>query len=195
MFTRNNTLRAAKLAALALCLLGAGGCSTLKSFFDGFPGQGKTDAAAPAPVQGDPEELLEKARVLLAKGDTDQARKVLKPIPAAAKQPGITDQALFHLGILTLKEESESGTYTQSRQLFEQISREYPHSVWATEAGALAQFLTELSQAQLAFDKMKRQVKTLKDSNLSLTRENKEMRLNIEKLKSLDLELEQKSRR
>ena len=39
------------------------------------------------------------------------------------------------------------------------------------------------------------QIKTLKDSNLSLNRENKEMHLNIEKLKTLEQELELKSRR
>ena len=49
--------------------------------------------------------------------------------------------------------------------------------------------------SEVSLGKTRRQVKALKDSNLSLTRENKEMRLNIEKLKTLEQELELKSRR
>ena len=40
-----------------------------------------------------------------------------------------------------------------------------------------------------------REVRTLKELNLSLSRDNREMRQSIERLKSLDLELEKKIKR
>ena len=131
---------------------------------------------------------LEQARTLLRNGKDDQAKKLLKGITAGAQRPGVTDEALFHLGLVTLREESVTGGYQQSRQILGRLAKEYPHSIWGVEAGTLNELLVGFWQSETSLDKIKRQLKTLKDSN-------KELRLNIEKLKTLDLELELKSRR
>ena len=176
-------MRGVGAALLALALLTAGGCTTMKELFGKVPG-GESPAAQ-----------LERARTLLGTGKSDQARKLLTSVTAGAKRPGVTDEALFHLGLIALEEENESGSYPQSRQILGQLAREYPRSAWGVEAGTLAELLDEFRQSEANLDKIRRQVKGLKDSNVSLSRENKELRLNIEKLKSLDLELEHKSRR
>lgn len=190
---------------LALALVTAGGCSSLKKFFEVppyagpvKPGETTTEPRheAPKTPPGDPAWLeLAKARDLIMIGRYAPAGKMLTNLAAGARKPGITDEALFHLGIATMKEESDNGDFQRSRQVFDRLAREYPDSVWGTEASLLSELLDSFTQAEVSLDKTKRQVKALKDSNLSLSRENKELRLNIEKLKSLDLELEHKSRR
>lgn len=180
MYTENRTIRGAGAALLALALLGGSGCTTMKGVFGKLPGE---DNQA---------QQLAQARTLIGSGKTDQARKLLTAVTTGAKNPGITDEALFHLGLIFLKEETESGGFQQSRQLLGRLAQEYPQSVWGVEGGHLNELLR---QSEGSLDKVRRQVKSLKDTNISLSKENKELRLNIEKLKNLDLELEHKSRR
>ena len=181
------------LAILTLALLTAGGCSSLNAVFEKSPAGGGSERASEQPERA--SEQLEQALNLIRNGQDDQAKNILASITAGMSNPGVTDEAFFHLGLITMKEESEAGGFQHSRQIFDQLSRDYRESVWGVHAGHLNELLVGLWQAEVSLGKIKRQLKSLKDTNLSLTRENKELRLNIEKLKSLDLELEQKSRR
>ena len=181
------------------------GCSTLKTLFGPEP---------PPPIKENPSPLptipiptppviksetqaaqLERARELLLTGDDGAAQELFKKIASAKGVPGVTDEALFRQGLLTLKFETETGGYPQTRQLLERLIRDYPGSIWAVQALPLNDLLVEYWTSELSHGKIRRQVKALKESNVSLARENKEMRLNIEELKSLEREMEQKSRR
>jgi hypothetical protein len=185
---------------IVLFALVSSGCSTLKTFF----GQGPESAHKPPPIAPQPqplisnsnmETLLRQARDLIRTGKDEAARNLLVKITAQKSLPGVTDEALFHQGILSLKFEIETSGYPLSRQILERLIHDYPGSVWSVQATPLHDLLVGHWQSELSLGKARRQIKTLKESNLSLTRENKEMHLNIEKLKTLEQELELKSRR
>ncbi len=188
---------------LILFALSSGGCSSLKTFL----GPGPEPPRAPEQSHKPPPrvtpvlppksiaEQLARARELLQGGKDDAARELFQKIGVEKSLPGVTDEALFHQGLLSLKYESEAAGYPQSRQIMERLIRDYPGSVWAIQATTLNSILIEHWQDEVALAKVRRQLKTLKESNVSLSRENKEMHLNIGKLKTLEQELELKSRR
>ena len=187
---------------LMLAALASGGCSTLKTIFGqgpSVPSQEKPHKPPVEPVslpqQVTPDGQLGMAFDLIRSGNDDAARDLLQKVCAEKTIPGVTDEALFHLGLLSLKRENEASGFPQTRQILERLIRDYPGSIWAVQATPLNDLLVGRWLSEVSLGKARRQVKALKDSNLSLTRENKEMRLNIEKLKSLEQELEQKSRR
>lgn len=138
------------------------------------------------------EDRLESAVKHLEQGDAEGAAKLLQSVVTAPGVPGVTDEALFRLALLTVPTELEQDEISQAAKLFDRLQREYPTSPWSTQSTYLADFLSGLPRRLQAASELRRQVKTLKDLNLSLTRENKELRLNIEKLKILDVELERK---
>ncbi|RNC69615.1 MAG: tetratricopeptide repeat protein [Desulfuromonadales bacterium] len=140
------------------------------------------------------EEKLLQAVKLLGKGDTERASPLLESIVTAPGVTGVTDEALFRLALLSLPNDAERGDPTRSLKLLERLQKEYPSASWSSQASAVTDFLASAHQRLQATSELRRQLKSLKDQNLSLTRENKELRLNFEKLKSLDVELERKSK-
>ena len=181
--------------------LASGGCTTLQTLVCPEP------AAPPALEQickrpvtpgvstETPAIYLSLARDMILTGNDDAARDLLQKIAAERSVPGVTDEVLFRQGLLALKYENEAGGYPKTRQILERLINDYPGSVWAVQAIPLNDLLVGRWMSEVSLGKTRRQVKALKDSNLSITKENKEMRLNIEKLKTLEQELEQKSRR
>uniref|UniRef100_A0A831UD09 Tetratricopeptide repeat protein n=1 Tax=Geobacter metallireducens TaxID=28232 RepID=A0A831UD09_GEOME len=140
------------------------------------------------------QEKLAQAVSLIGKGNTERASKLLAEIVAAPGIPGITDEALFRLGLLSVPPDLEREEIAHALKHLERLQREYPVSTWANQAATLTDFLSGVPRRIESTTELRRQIKTLKDVNLSLTRENKEMRLNIEKIKALDLELEKKAK-
>ena len=140
------------------------------------------------------QDKLAQAVKLIEKGNTEKATTILENIVATPGIPGITDEALFRLGLLSVPSDLERDELSNALKHFERLQREYPVSPWATQASSLTDFLAGVPRRIQSTTELRRQIKTLKDLNLSLTRENKGMRLNIEKLKSLDIELEKKAK-
>ena len=173
------TSRMIIIALLVSCL---SGCATL---------QGSLDRQRLRVVQ---QENLAQAVRLIEKGNTEKAATVLATIVTAPGIPGITDEALFRLGLLSMPPDVEREEISNAVRYLERLQKEYPVSPWASQAASLTDFLAALPRRLQSTTELRRQIKTLKDLNLSLTRENKEMRLNIEKIKSLDLELEKKAK-
>lgn len=140
------------------------------------------------------QEKLEQALRQIDRGNTERAIADLKSIAAAPGVAGITDEALFRLGLLSVPSDLNREELSNAVAYLERLQKEYPVSIWATQASSLTDFLSGIPRRIQATTELRRQIRTLKDLNLSLTRENKEMKLNIEKLKTLDLELEKKSK-
>jgi len=130
---------------------------------------------------------LGKAVDLLAKGDSSGAAKEFNAISLGTPIPGVTDEALFRLALLSLKPGAERQSSGQAYQLLKRLKKEYPASPWSAEATPIIELLN-------ANDDLKRQHRNLKDANQLLSREIKDLNKNIEKLKHLDLELERKAR-
>lgn len=126
----------------------------------------------------------------LRAGNESAARDLLERVVEGPVTGGVTDEALFRLALLTLRDESTKGTQ-RSQELIERLRTEFPQSIWTHQAMPLA---NHLSGVKTLRDRQ-REIKTLKELNLSLSRDNREMRQSIERLKSLDLELEHKIKR
>ncbi len=151
-----------------------------------------TVASAPAKLSviSDQERNFAGALEFLRAGREQEARESLERVLEGPQRSGVTDEALFRLSLLYLRDEGGRGT-VRTQELLERLKAEYPHSIWTRQGAALAAYLTGVRTLR----DRQREVRTLKELNLSLSRDNREMRQSIERLKSLDLELEQKIKR
>jgi len=137
---------------------------------------------------------LASALALLAKGDSSEAARLLEAICTSKPVPGITDEALFRLALLSLKPSAERPASAQTHLLLKRLKKEYPSSSWTAQAAPLFELMN-------VADELKRQSRNYRAANQSLTREvnelNKninELTRNIDQLKHLDLELEKRAR-
>lgn len=126
----------------------------------------------------------------LRSGNETAARDLFERTVDAPPLKGVTDEALFRLAVLNLRDEGGKGE-PRARALLGRLIREFPASIWARQASPLAAHLQEV----LALRGVQRELKSLRNQNLSLSHDNKELRQSIERLKQLDMELEQKIRR
>ena len=128
---------------------------------------------------------LDTAKKLLQQNRVSAAREVLVNISSARGVSGVTDEALFRLALLYLDDGQGNNDIAQAQSTLEKLMKEYPASSWKKHADSLIDLIAALN----------RKIKHLKGENLSLTKENKELRLNIEKLKILDIEQDLKVKR
>ena len=128
------------------------------------------------------EKKLDKAVTLLKDGKISEATKLLTAICSESGVPGVTDEALFRLSLLRLESIQEKNGTLKAQHDLERLQKEYPSSSWTPLASSLSEFLSSA-------DDVRQQDRKLKELNLSLTKENKELRESIEKLKNLELEM------
>lgn len=196
--------RVVMLALLLLVTFG-GGCSMLR----------RKPLPAVVPSAGQEEHSFALALQSLKDGKDRKARTLLEQAVAGQPLPGVTDEALFRLALLRLQDDDgEDDAPTQA--LLSRLKKEYPRSIWAQQATPLITYLNrvgalrenqralnarwEQSQSQLRESQrdarvQREELKSLRERNHSLLRDNKELRKLIDSLKSLDLEIEQKVRR
>ncbi len=126
----------------------------------------------------------------LRNGNEAVSRDLLKKVVDEPNMSGVTDEAIFRLALLNLRDENGKGE-KRAAELFDRLFSEFPGSIWSRQAAPLALYVKETS----ALRTHSRELKALRNQNLSLSRDNKELRQSIERIKNLDLELEQKIRR
>lgn len=160
---------------LLLCMMIAG-CATL-------------DRGTPHFVISSEERNLEAGLKELRAGNELMAHILLEKVVDGAARAGVTDEALFRLALLSLKDDAGKGLRAQA--LLERLSESYPDSIWARQSGQLLSLLADVK----VLKNRQRELKALKEQNLSLSRDNKEMRQSLEQLKQLDLELEKRIKR
>lgn len=169
-------MRKSMALLLALSLCAAAGCATSKK-----------GESAGFVERYSASRRLAQAVEMLAKGDPTRAAKELNSICNGNGAPGVTDEALFRLALLSLKTGPEKPAFGQGHQLLKRLRKEYPNSPWTAQAAPLIELMHLAEQ-------LGQQNKSLKAANQSLTREVNELSKNIEQLKRLDLELEQRTR-
>ncbi|HEY3306844.1 MAG TPA: tetratricopeptide repeat protein [Desulfuromonadaceae bacterium] len=135
--------------------------------------------------------LLDQALEALGGNRMQQARELLEQITEAAPLAGVTDEALFRLALLYLGDEGTVKAGARAEALLERLKKEFPNSPWSLQSKPLLSYMAGIKSLR----DQRRQLKTLQDLNLSLGRENRELRQSLERLKQLDLELEQKIKR
>ncbi len=138
----------------------------------------------------DGERNFATALQYIKKGNEYSARGQLERVVNGPKLAGITDEALFRLAIFNLRDEDSKGE-ANARKLLERLLREFPKSIWSYQADPLLVYIQDTANLRARL----LELKALRNQNLSLSRDNKELRQSIEKIKNLDLELEQKIRR
>lgn len=148
-----------------------------------------TDDSAPSSIP-EQERRFAGALEFLRAGNEVAARDLFERVIDDPSRTGVTDEALFRLAVLNLREEGSKGAM-RSLELLDRLKNEFPRSLWTRQAAPLSLYLAGVKTLR----DRQREVKTLKELNLSLSRDNREMRQSIERLKSLDLELEQKIKR
>ena len=148
------------------------------------------EGAPPAIVIPSQERRFAGALEYLRAGNEAAARDQLERVIEEPATSGVTDEALFRLALLSLRDEGTKGTQ-RSQELIDRLRNEFPQSIWTRQALPLGAYLGGVKTLR----DRQREIKTLKELNLSLSRDNREMRQSIERLKSLDLELEHKKKR
>ncbi|MFA7404701.1 MAG: hypothetical protein WC007_11930 [Pelobacteraceae bacterium] len=143
-----------------------------------------------APSISDQERRFAGALEFLRTGNEQAARDLFEQVIEDRPRNGVTDEALFRLAVLCLRDEGSKGA-VRAQELLERLQNEFPRSIWTRQAAPLGVFLVGVKTLR----DRRREVKVLKELNLSLSRDNREMRQSMERLKSLDLELEQKIKR
>jgi hypothetical protein len=170
-----------RIIALVLALLLAitGGCSMLRS--------------KPLPEAGavvEQERRFAGALQYLMQGKEREAEQLLEQVVAGKALPGVTDEALFRLALLHLRDEGGKGD-AHAQTVLARLKKEYPRSIWTRQAAPLTAYLAGVG----ALRDSQRELKILRERSQSLIRDNKELRQSLERLKNLDLELEQKIQR
>ncbi len=112
----------------------------------------------------------------------------LENIVSAQAVMGLTDEALFRLSLLYLRKNSDKEGFQKSVDSLERIIKEFPYSPWTQLARPLLDTL-------LNYEEQRRQIRSIRLQNQTITRENKELRQSIERLKILDLELESQKKK
>jgi hypothetical protein len=130
-----------------------------------------TSAAAPVDISVTREQERRFAGALefLRAGREPEARDLLERVLEGPARSGVTDEALFRLALLTLREEGAKGAQ-RSQELLDQLLADYPGSIWAHQSAPLAAYLEGVRSLR----DRQREVKTLKELNLSLSRDNRE---------------------
>ncbi len=171
------------LFLIALLLLGLAGCSTLK----GTPQTASGRAGErPKLSRSEASQRLSSALQELEQGRQAAAMAILEEIVAGSSVRGVTDEALFRLGVLKLLNGEKDGSAASIRYL-ERLRREYGDSVWTVQAKPLLAYLYAVAD-------MNAQNRNLKANNSSLSKENKELRSSIKRLKSLEVQMERNAR-
>ena len=168
--------RALCAALLFLCMMNSG-CATF-------------ERGAPLFITSAEKRNLEAGLKELRAGNEHAAHSLLEKVVDGVPTVGVTDEALFRLALLSLKEDGSKGLL-RAQALFEQLAEAYPDSIWTRQSSQLRAHLTDFK----ALRNRQREIKTLKEQNVSLSRDNKEMRQSLEQLKQLDLELEKRIKR
>jgi hypothetical protein len=152
-------------------------------------------------VKAEPQaKRLSQAVELLGKGQVSAASRLLASVANGPRVPGVSDEALFRLALLSLRRGPEKAP-ARGLQLLKRLKREYPRSPWTTQAGPLIEVLGTV-------DELRRHNRNLATANQGLAAEREELKRkveeldgrvkqlsgNLEELKKLDMELEQKVR-
>lgn len=184
-------MKAERVVALTLLLLVAflGGCSMMR---------GKPLPAADATIEQ--ERHFAGALQYLKGGKEREAQTSLERVIASQPLPGVTDEALFRLALLHLRDEDGNGD-VHAHALLMKLKKVYPHSIWTQQAAPLISYLDQAStlrenlSAQSALWELSlHEIKVLRERNHLLLHEKKELVKRLDRLNDLDLEIERKSK-
>lgn len=173
-------MRKLLLSMLAALLSLAIGCTTLVGSTNHYP-------------------RLQEARTkeVGPKGGSSSASKA----PVRRSITASRAEALFRQAMFSLEPDLEAPGSAKSVKLLKRLHREYPESPWSEQAVPVMELINIANQLieqnkrlKAANDTLTKENNTLTKENNTLTKENVQLNTSLRQLKSLDLELEHKSR-
>ena len=181
------------MAGIMLSMM-LGGCALQNNYlFTGFSQRSKLTDAVSA----------------LENGNEPAAKRMLADICSGPKVDGVTDEAMFRLTLLELRQYDEPEGMEQIQGRLKRLRAEYPSSPWTKQIWPLMEYIssaegarndlrtTKVRNSGLAKENRELRLSNqqLQSSNQTLTRENRELNQRIDKLKELDIKLELKNKR
>jgi hypothetical protein len=198
-----------RICILLLFAVSIGGCAGTQQMDEAPPRVNSPDRnLATAKFGTSQKRNLATAKIMLQENRITAAMEILSGICSAKGVPDVTDEALFRLALLYYDAGQGKNDVNQAQQHLERLIREYPSSSWRNHADSFLDLIATLNRKirnlrgeNLSLTRENKELRlnierlrNLRGENLSLTKEHKELRLNIEKLKSLDIEQELKER-
>lgn len=149
---------------------------------------------------------MRDAEQALSRGDETAAIRFMEEVAEDREiDEGVTDEALFRLSLLGIRQYRDPDGMKLLRSRLDRLNNEYPKSIWTRLSWPLAEYVSDseksrndLRNVKVRNSALSRENRELNLSNQqvqTLIKENRELQQRIEKLKSLDLELERKNRR
>lgn len=161
-------------------IIGLSGCATIR----------KED-----PNIHEQRQKLVLARMLLESKRTEAAKKTLSEIAAKPAVAGVTDEALFRLALLDLEAGQQKIATDKAGKVLDTLLGKFSSSSWSAHAITIKGLIDAYDISLQEKSELDRTIKNLKNSNASLTKENFDLRQDLEKIKKLELELETKKKR
>lgn len=133
------------------------------------------------------QSKLSNANDMLRKGNKEPAINLLKEISDEKGVTGVTDEAMFRLALTYLSSSTAIERLQKSEEILIKLQKEYPASLWTIQSYPLIDLITKVRTGNISRIEVKQELNSLKQ-------ENKKLKLSIERLKTLDIEMEERHR-
>ena len=140
---------------------------------------------------------------LIEKKNIAEAEKELESILSGPPSQGVSDEALYRLGLIRLGDNNGDEQIQKSLQLLQLLVKVFPSSQWTYMAKPVIELVNNEENLKKQIKNLKgliaaqakenNDLKIQKSSFLAVQRENKELKQRLERLKELDIQLEKKS--
>ena len=158
--------------------------------------QRSSAAIAPAPlhIPGEEEQLVVQAKSSFAKSDFTTSitlwREILERFPDAQG-----DQAVYVMGMVYAFPEYPEANYDTSLNLFKMLIKEYPQSVYITQAKIWISILERTIEKEKEVEEKNRKTKLLENRLKADDKKIRQLLNQIKRLKEIDLGIEEKKRK
>jgi tetratricopeptide (TPR) repeat protein len=119
-------------------------------------------------------EHLLRARTLLDQRDYDGSLKENQKVLSLAGQNPPADEALFNLGLIYAHAGNPKKDYEKSIVLFKKLTKDYPHSPFATQARTWAGILQENEKLRLTIQKLNQVIEESKQVDIEIEEKKRE---------------------
>ena len=140
------------------------------------------------------EKLLLRAKSSFASGDFSTSitenREILNRFPQK-----YGDHALYAMGLIYAYPEYPDANYETSKNFFNKLIREYPKSVFKSQAAIWISLLNQILENGHEIDKKNKKITLLKNALKAQEKKIRDLLNQIESLKEIDLGIEEKKRK
>ncbi len=135
------------------------------------------------------------AQMLLEDKKPAAAKELLNTIITTPTVTGVTDEALFRLALLNLEAGDQRIATRRAGRNLDRLLSDFPASPWHVHGATLKGLIDAYDIALEEKTDLEKTVRNLRNTSATLSKENRELRHDLEKLKNLDLELEMKTKK